>query len=108
MPQRCIGTARQAVCSHTQQLHIRIVQHSKLGEARISGTRVNMAGSAHTHAHTYVYPVQTRTLTHTEYIHMPYCVSKECADTVMETHTLTQMFRDALHKDITWQPEEVR
>ncbi|KAM7388059.1 hypothetical protein PAMP_024260 [Pampus punctatissimus] len=36
MIKRCIGTARQAVCSHTQQLHIRTVQHSKLGEARIS------------------------------------------------------------------------
>lgn len=52
MPQRYIGTARQAVCSHTQQLHIRTVQHSKLGEVRISCTREWTWQAQRTHTHT--------------------------------------------------------
>lgn len=54
-----------------------------------------MAGSTHAH-----------TRTHTLNTCIWYIVSKECADSTIET--LAQMFRDELYQDVSWQPEEVR
>lgn len=46
-----IGAAQQAVCSQTQQLHIRAAPHNKLGEVRISGTTEWTWQAQHTHLH---------------------------------------------------------